>query len=361
MYIYTYRRFCPLDTPHKERAYAWRYCMNHFYTNAEKRYCFQAILSPPRPPPSCPPLKPPAHGHVMVPPDSEEGFTPGRVKVGYSVHIVCDDGYSIAGNGDPKCLADGTYDHPGTCVEVTCPPYPAPEHGSVEPTTSTEPGQHVNITCDKDFDAKGDTSPVCQEDGTYSAGATCEPIMCDPYAPPEHGSAAPPGPVQKGGTVHIECDPGYEPEDPTKVDVVCGDGYSEGTKCVPIMCPPYSTPAHGIPSDLKAHRVRETVSIHCEPGYEPQAQHETSAQKRKAGLMAGGRGRSAGDVIKSYVTIQVVQGAKTISGIVCAYDKQYHPPVECVKITPKCDPFQPPASSQKSAHNRSILPLLGLF
>jgi hypothetical protein len=25
---------CPLDTPHKERAYAWRYCMNHFVTNA---------------------------------------------------------------------------------------------------------------------------------------------------------------------------------------------------------------------------------------------------------------------------------------------------------------------------------------
>ena len=28
----------------KERAYAWRYCMNHFYTNAEKRYCFQVCV-----------------------------------------------------------------------------------------------------------------------------------------------------------------------------------------------------------------------------------------------------------------------------------------------------------------------------
>ena len=334
---------CPLDTPHKERAYAWKYCMNHFYTNAEKRYCFAAILSPPRPPPSCPPLTPPAHGHVIVPPDSEEGFTPGRVKVGFPVHIVCDEGYSVAGNADPKCLADGSYDHPGKCVEVTCPPYPAPEHGSVEPTTSTEVGQHVTITCDDDYEADGDTNPVCQDDGTYSAGATCGPIMCDPFAPPEHGSVSPSGPVQKGGTVHIECDPGYEPEDPEKVDVVCGDGWSEGTKCIPIVCPPYVPPEHGIASDDKEHRVGETVSVHCDAGFEPEAQHETSSQKRKAGLLAGGRGRSAGDVIEAHVTSEVVDGAATISGIVCAYDKQYHPPVVCQKHVPKCAPFEAPA------------------
>ena len=52
--------------------------MNHFYTNAEKRYCFTAILSPPKPPPSCPPLPDPAHGHVVVPPDSEEVERGGR-------------------------------------------------------------------------------------------------------------------------------------------------------------------------------------------------------------------------------------------------------------------------------------------
>ena len=69
--------------------------VNHFYTNAEKRYCFSAILSPPRPPPSCPPLEPPPHGRVVVPPDSEEGFTAGRVKVGFPVHIVCDQGLAL--------------------------------------------------------------------------------------------------------------------------------------------------------------------------------------------------------------------------------------------------------------------------
>ena len=84
------------------------------------------------------------------------------------MHIVCDEGYHVAGNADPKCMEDESYDHPGKCVEVVCPPYAAPQHGSVEPTTSTEVGQHVNISCDVGYDIEGDASPVCQEDGTYS-------------------------------------------------------------------------------------------------------------------------------------------------------------------------------------------------
>jgi len=339
---------CPLDTPHKERAYAWKYCMNHFYTNAEKRYCFTAILSPPKPPPSCPPLPDPAHGHVIVPPDSEEGFTPGRVKVGFPVHIVCDDGFQVAGNADPKCMQDGSYDHPGKCVEVVCPPYEAPAHGSVEPTTSTEVGQHVNISCDEGYDIEGDASPVCREDGTYSAGATCEPRMCDPYAPPEHGSVTPSGPVQEGESVHIQCDPGYEPEEPDKVDVVCQDGWGNGTRCIPIMCPPYVVPEHGIASDGAPHRVGETVAVHCDEGFEPVAGHETEAQKRQGGLVAGGRGREGADVIQSNVVANVVDGVKTIDGIVCGYDKEYHPPVQCERIVPKCAPYDAPPHASVS-------------
>ena len=117
-------------------AHACRYCMNHFYTNAEKRYCFAAILAPPKPPPSCPPLQPPAHGHVMVPPDSADRFEAGRVKVGFPVHIVCDVDYHVVGSADPKCLADGSYGDVGACVEVVCPPYPAPDHGSPPPPLS---------------------------------------------------------------------------------------------------------------------------------------------------------------------------------------------------------------------------------
>ena len=73
-----------------------------------------------------------------------------------------------------------------------------------------------------------------QDDGKYSAGATCEPVMCPPFEPPEHGSVSPAGPVAKGDSVHIECDPGYEPAEPDMVDVICDGEWGQGTTCVPI-------------------------------------------------------------------------------------------------------------------------------
>jgi len=85
----------------------------------------------------------------------------------------------------------------------------------------------------------GDPSPVCRDDGTYSAGATCEPIMCPPFTAPLHGSVTPSGPVPKGTNIHVECDPGYEPENPEAVDVICDGEWGDATKCVPVVCPPY--------------------------------------------------------------------------------------------------------------------------
>ena len=56
-------------------------------------------------------------------------------------------------------------------------------------------------------------------------------------------------------------------------------------------------------------------------------QHESEAVKRDAGLMeGGGRGRKLGDVIKSTVSTEVVDGVKYVNGVVCGDDKRYHPP-----------------------------------
>ena len=113
---------------------------------------------------------------------------------------------------------------------------------------------------------------------------------------------------------------------------MCADGWGNGTKCIPIMCPPYMVPEHGIASDDAPHKVGDTVSVHCDEGYEPEAEHETEAEKREAGLMPGGRGRSGGDVIGGSVATDVVDGVKTIKGVVCGYDRKYHPPVQCKRI-----------------------------
>ena len=72
-----------------------------------------------------------------------------------------------------------------------------------------------------------------------------------------------------GSSVHISCDPGYEAAQPNAVDVVCDGSWGSGSSCVPIMCPPYAPGEHAVASDAKSHTVGETVSVHCEAGFEP--------------------------------------------------------------------------------------------
>ena len=213
----------------------------------------------------------------------------------------------------------------------------------VEPSGSTQVGEHVNITCDEAFETNGDAWPVCQADGTYSAGATCAPVMCDPYAPPEHGTVSPTGPVQEGSAVHIKCDPGFEPETPDNVDVICDKGWGEGTRCVPILCPPYKAAEHAAASDVRKHKVGETVTVHCEDGFDPALQTETDAAQRAAGLLSGARGRSGVDVIQVSVESEEVDGVTYVHGIVCGDDRRYHPPLLCRRRVVYCPPYTPPA------------------
>lgn len=143
-------------------------------------------------------------------------------------------------------------------LEVYCPPYMAPEHGSVwyrgkqyrdatlgANTTNRNnldlggkllavstrktwavgdkilpiaqygdiaAGHEVRITCDEHYclsDA-GVEMPKCLMTGEWEQGKTCEPIMCDAYVPPPHGVVVPAGPVRAGEQVTIYCEEGYD-------------------------------------------------------------------------------------------------------------------------------------------------------
>ena len=132
-------------------------------------------------------------------------------------------------------------------LEVFCPPYKAPLHGSVEYEgkryrTSTAQGvdggssaaerkfwdldgrrmpiaqdgdiaegKQVRVECDDHYSASssGFSEPRCLSTGEWEPGITCEPIMCPAYAPPEHGTVWPNTPVMAGETVTVYCDHGY--------------------------------------------------------------------------------------------------------------------------------------------------------
>lgn len=262
-------QLCPLDTPHKERAFAWKYCMNHFVTNAEKRYCFQAVLSPPLPPPSCPALPPPPpHARLLPPSNLIDG---SRVRVGASVSIICEDGYRMSGNAEPKCLDDLTWEAPGRCEPIYCPGPQAPAHGRVEPEGELDVGEEVRVICDDGYLTVGPEQAKCGEEGQIGPLGTCEEVTCAPYEPAEHASAAPAGRVAAGEHVTVTCDPGYVIVGDGAGDVECGPGgewVAGHESCEPLECPPLEAPAHGSVSEPGQVQVGRSVTVQCEPGYE---------------------------------------------------------------------------------------------
>jgi hypothetical protein len=163
-----------------------------------------------------------------------QGFTPGRVKVGGHIAIVCDEGYAVSGEGELECQKDGKYTAAGTCEPITCAPYQAPPHAKSNPDGVVKYKEQVNVTCDEGY--AGGYVVVCGKDGYEGQGGECAPIMCPPYAPPPHASVTPTGDVQSGVKVNVTCDDGYAPSGPVE-DVVCGpDGAYTGkaVDCVKV-------------------------------------------------------------------------------------------------------------------------------
>jgi len=47
-------------------------------------------------------------------------------------------------------------------------------------------------------------------------------------------------------------------------------------------------------------------------------------------------------VIASEAAVENIGGVPTVKGVVCGYDRKYHPPVECEVVVPKCAPYDAP-------------------
>ena len=175
---------------------------------------------------------------ASLPPVGVAG-TDADTVAGASVRI---DGPVCGGVGQPRC--DEARTHLG--LEVFCPPYKAPDHGSVwykgkRYTDVTAPapssrvmitlpgsvgpsvpaavlgvdipaGDHVQVECDDHYQLTraGTEFPKCLESGQFDEGKRCEPIMCSAYRPPAHGGVWPDSPVQAGTSVEVYCFEGYE-------------------------------------------------------------------------------------------------------------------------------------------------------
>jgi len=164
------------------------------------------------------------------------GWEDGRADSQFSITIDTPCGVSP----DYPCRREGSAD---LNLEVYCPPYKAPEHGSVwyngneyrdatlganitnrkvwKVGGKTLPiaqygdiaaGHQVRIACDVHYclSDTGCEMPKCLMSGEWEAGKTCVPVMCDAYVPPPHGVVVPARPVMAGEQVTIYCEEGYD-------------------------------------------------------------------------------------------------------------------------------------------------------
>lgn len=205
-------------------------------------------------------------------------------------------------------------------VDLLCPPYVAPTHGSVvykgerfRGTTAdyVERGwsedearkvvvidgkefpladdgdipacEQVRVECDRHYELdkvkNAFENPYCLSSGTWEKGKQCVPIMCDPFSPPQHGSVWPQGKIMAGDRVVVECDKGYQMryEKNAVVNPQCLDNrnYELGPWCEPRMCDAYKAPAHGSVAPNGRTLVGQRVRITCDTGFHPQPASRT--------------------------------------------------------------------------------------
>ncbi|XP_053403371.1 uncharacterized protein LOC123555111 [Mercenaria mercenaria] len=115
-----------------------------------------------------------------------------------------------------------------------CLKYPDVSNGHVSSTEEVYSSSMVNISCNKGFRIDGNDTAICLDSGTWSHVATCEPVDCGKYLPPDHVLILESGQETKFNTsLSLTCDTGFQLAEHSNSFVWCnGDGHWSGNpKC----------------------------------------------------------------------------------------------------------------------------------
>jgi len=130
----------------------------------------------------CPSYIAPEHGSVWQAGVEHRVATSSGTPAGGSVAVRCHEGFrpSRVGSSQPKCMPNGEWEVGKSCERVYCPPYEAPEHGSVSFGDPVAVGASVHITCDTYYELSRPeaASPKCLATGGYEEGSGCKPKPC---------------------------------------------------------------------------------------------------------------------------------------------------------------------------------------
>ena len=100
-----------------------------------------------------------------------------NVLVGTSCKYFCNDGFTLVGNAERQCQADGEWSNTNSVqCKITCPPLITTEASFVNPRECTKQsmpeGSSCNFSCESGFFLAGSRVRYCQPDGTWSGIST---------------------------------------------------------------------------------------------------------------------------------------------------------------------------------------------
>ena len=117
---------------------------------------------------------------------SQQGNNPGD-----RASYTCNSGYELVGQSTRTCQSNGQWsgDAP-TCTQIVCRNLSNPPNGRVSLSIGVFIGSRATYTCNRGYSLVGDSTRVCQNDGTWTGRA---PIIDN----------------TAGGTAVYTCNSGY--------------------------------------------------------------------------------------------------------------------------------------------------------
>ncbi|XP_053386927.1 uncharacterized protein LOC123542089 isoform X2 [Mercenaria mercenaria] len=193
-----------------------------------------------------------------------------ETKFGTVVEVSCDPGYDITGNSTIICQDDGTWsDHP-VCDASDCGLLSVP-NGKVNDSQGTTTGSVAVIECDEGYDIKGTQFATCLDTGTrarWNYSVECEIQVCD-NPKPDNGQIS-----KTDGTdiyvfetyAEIECNTGYKLYGDNVITCEAGGVWSDNTTCMIFDCGSLSAPTNGT-MDSQGTKYNDEIKFSCNEGF----------------------------------------------------------------------------------------------